>query len=102
MMEVGSFREDLFYRINIFPIVMPPLSERVSDIPQLARARLTKLDPGKNYRLSDSAIPFLKLIEYRGNIRELRDILNRAMVMSDTDELDHVAIELALPETGCV
>jgi len=61
-----------------------------------------KLDPGKNYRLSDSAIPFLRLIEYRGNIRELRDILNRAMVMSDTDELDHVAIELALPETGCV
>ncbi|PCJ28729.1 MAG: Fis family transcriptional regulator [SAR86 cluster bacterium] len=99
MVEQGSFRNDLYYRINVFPITMPSLSERVSDIPQLAEVLLKRLEPEKPYHLTDAAKSLLQKIHYRGNIRELRNLLNRALVMADTDVLDEDTIEQCLTDT---
>jgi len=88
MVAQGEFRDDLFYRINVFPVHLPSLSERVEDIPLLANALLKRLASGKKFSLSPDALEALKQRHYKGNIRELRNILSRAMVLSDTDEID--------------
>ena len=88
MVEEGSFREDLYYRINVFPIYIPSLADRQQDIPLLAHALLDRLNRGKKYTLSKEAENELQAHSYKGNIRELRNIINRAMVLSDTDTID--------------
>ncbi|TXS94005.1 PAS domain-containing protein [Parahaliea maris] len=96
MVEEGSFRSDLYYRINVFPIHMASLEERRQDIPQLAQLLLKRLGKGKKYRLTESAVQLLCQQRYRGNIRELRNLLQRALVMSDTNLLDRKVIAEAL------
>jgi transcriptional regulator with GAF, ATPase, and Fis domain len=98
MVEEGSFRNDLFYRINVFPIIIPSLAERVSDIPLLAKALLEKMAAEKNYRLTESAIERLRNIHYRGNIRELRNLLSRALVMADTEIINQEVIDLCIDQ----
>jgi DNA-binding NtrC family response regulator len=88
MVEDGEFRDDLYYRINVFPIHLPALSERVDDIPLLANALLKRVAKGRQSSLSKAAQEALKLHRFKGNIRELRNILSRAVVLSDTDEID--------------
>ena len=88
MVEDGEFRDDLYYRINVFPIHLPSLSERVNDIPLLANALLSRIAPSGKFSLSDDAMEALKEHRYKGNIRELRNILSRALVLSDTDEIE--------------
>jgi DNA-binding NtrC family response regulator len=88
MVERGEFRSDLFYRINVFPIRMAPLSERREDIPLLANVLLERLAQGKKYHLTESAMALLREYPYRGNIRELRNLLQRALVMSVTNVID--------------
>jgi DNA-binding NtrC family response regulator len=88
MVEDGEFRDDLYYRINVFPIHLPSLSERVDDIPLLANALLKRVAKGRQSSLSKAAQEALKLHRFKGNIRELRNILSRAVVLSDTDEID--------------
>lgn len=83
-----KFRDDLYYRINVYPIYIPPLRERISDIPLLAKTILNKLAPESRYRLTESALKTLSSYEYHGNIRELRNLLNRAIVLSDTKIID--------------
>lgn len=96
LVEEGGFRRDLYYRINVFPIHLPDLHERREDIPLLARAILGKLDESQRYVLTDSAIRLLREHEYRGNIRELRNVLARAMVLSDTHVIDGHVIRRCL------
>ncbi len=96
MVERNEFRSDLYYRINVFPIHVPALSERVEDIPRIARALLSKLAKSDKYQLTSSAATVLKQHAYRGNIRELRNIINRALVLADTNVIDDQVIELAL------
>ncbi len=98
MVEEGSFRNDLFYRINVFPIVMPALAERISDIPLLAKTLLQKMSGEKHYRLTESAINRLRKIHYRGNIRELRNLLSRALVMADTEIINEDVIDLCIDQ----
>lgn len=88
MMEKGTFREDLYYRINVFPVHLPSLAERKEDIPLLANILLKRINPEKSYQLSDEALDVLSHHHYKGNIRELRNILNRAVVLTDTDSID--------------
>jgi transcriptional regulator with GAF, ATPase, and Fis domain len=88
-----EFRDDLYYRINVYPIYIPALRERISDIPLLAKTILTKLAPHTKYRLTDSAARALSQYEFRGNIRELRNLLSRATVLSDTKIIDQHVIE---------
>ena len=81
--EKGNFREDLFYRLNVVPIRLPPLRERREDIPLLAEHFLkTFVDKGRGAgpKFSDEAIRFLEGHEWPGNVRELRNAVERAVV----------------------
>lgn len=93
MVADGTFRADLYYRVNVFPIYMPSLAERLADLPLLAKALLQRMDPKQEYRLTRSALNRLAAYPFRGNIRELRNLLNRAMVLSDTHTIDDEVIE---------
>jgi transcriptional regulator with PAS, ATPase and Fis domain len=100
MVEAGEFRQDLYYRINVFPILLPSLAERIADLPLLARAILRgDSGGGMNYHLTESAVTRLKSHHYRGNIRELRNILSRARVLANTNVIDQDVIRRSL-ETG--
>lgn len=88
MVNQGKFRQDLYYRINVFPIRIPSLRERQADIPVLATTLLQRISPNKELHLTDSAMQQLKEYPYPGNIRELRNLLNRAVVLTDTNLLD--------------
>lgn len=87
MVEAGSFRRDLFYRISVFPIALPPLRERPDDIPLLAESLLLRLAPGRRITFADTALACLQRYQYPGNIRELRNLLERAVLLADDDTL---------------
>jgi DNA-binding NtrC family response regulator len=73
--------------------IIPALRERISDIPLLAKTILDKIAPHTKYRLTDSGAKALSRYEFRGNIRELRNLLSRATVLSDTKIIDQHMIE---------
>jgi formate hydrogenlyase transcriptional activator len=85
---VGTFRQDLFYRLNVFPIAVPPLRERAEDIPLLVEyfvGRFAK-GVGKNIRhISKATLEQLKGYHWPGNIRELQNVVERAVILSETD-----------------
>ena len=84
----GEFREDLYFRLNVIPIVVPPLRERREDIPQLVQhfARLTSEEHNlKPKRVEPAAMEALQRYRWRGNIRELRNTVERLMIMSPAD-----------------
>jgi formate hydrogenlyase transcriptional activator len=82
----GAFREDLFYRLNVFPIALPPLRDRVADIPLLVEyfvARYAK-KAGKNIRHIDkSTLALFKSYSWPGNIRELQNVIERGVILSE-------------------
>lgn len=96
MIAAGSFRQDLFYRLNVFPIFLPPLRERGDDIIILASALLPRVSNGRPLRLAESAIRWLRDYRFPGNVRELRNVLERASLLCDGDEIDarHLPAEL--------
>ncbi len=100
MVRQGSFREDLYYRINVFPIHMPSLQERNTDIPVLAKSMLQKLDKSGRCVITESAVKALQSHRFHGNIRELRNILARAMVLSNTHVIDGKVISQCLAIDG--
>ena len=83
MVAEGRFRQDLFYRLNTFPIYLPPLRDRREDISMLAAAILQRLPVGKGLRVHPDALLLLEGYDYPGNIRELRNILERAALLAD-------------------
>jgi transcriptional regulator with PAS, ATPase and Fis domain len=83
MVAAGTFRQDLFYRISAFPIRLPSLRERSEDLPLLIESLLRRLAPGGSPRLDEAAMQLLKLYPFPGNIRELRNIIERARLFSD-------------------
>ena len=113
-LEDGTFREDLYYRLNVVPIEIPPLRERKEDIPYLARHFVEKLAPdtgGRVRGITDAAIDKLMGYSWPGNVRELENVIERSIVMASGEQLDAeeirldmnlrarpVAGELALPE----
>jgi NtrC-family two-component system response regulator AlgB len=79
----GRFREDLFYRLNVVQIVLPPLRERREDIPALARAALERVcRGGEPMELSPEAVDLLQTLDWPGNLRELSNAVERAAVLS--------------------
>jgi DNA-binding NtrC family response regulator len=87
MVQEGSFRNDLFYRINAFPIELPSLRERKEDIPLLVENLLRRCSPGRKLHLNAEAMECLHAYDFPGNIRELRNILERASLLADGDEI---------------
>ncbi|MGD0277759.1 MAG: sigma 54-interacting transcriptional regulator [Smithella sp.] len=85
MLIKGSFREDLFYRINTLPICLPSLRERREDIPLLVRHFLKKHGNGKIIEFTGSAIEYLSRKEWKGNVRELENLLKRIIIITDKD-----------------
>jgi len=89
--DQGSFREDLFHRLNVIPIHLPPLRERRDDIPVLAQWFLTRLSEreivfsGKTF--SDEALQEMKSLDWPGNIRELQNVVERLALLSAQDEI---------------
>ena len=83
MVDQKLFRQDLYYRISAFPIHLPALRERADDIPMLVESLLKRAVGGAPLRIDAAAMDRLKLYRYPGNIRELRNILERARLFAD-------------------
>jgi len=98
MIREGKFREDLFYRLNVFPIEIPPLRERREDIPLLVDYFVSKVS-GRMQRQIKSipkrAMEMLTNCPWKGNIRELANFVERAVILSRGDELEVPVAELA-------
>lgn len=88
--EDGKFREDLFYRLNVLPIHLPPLRQRRDDISLLIDHFLKKYNSmkNKNIKLSNEAIELLQNAEWRGNIRELENVIERLVLVADKDNIE--------------
>ncbi|MCH7680875.1 sigma-54-dependent Fis family transcriptional regulator, partial [candidate division KSB1 bacterium] len=81
-----SFREDLYYRINVFPITLPALRERKEDIPDLVAHFLKKLGK-KEDAIEGDALELLTKYRWQGNVRELENVIERSLIMSNTDKI---------------
>jgi len=79
----GRFREDLYFRISVFPILLPPLREREIDIPLLAHIFLKQENPESNLKFTPEFLDGLTTLPYPGNIRELKNIISRAAILSE-------------------
>ncbi len=116
MTEDGSFREDLFYRISVIPMHLPPLRERTEDIPKLAKHFVQKFcnQTGRNVSISDKVMQMLENYAWHGNVRELEHTIERAVALEREEEIqperlpDHITnynparikAEFDLPEEG--
>jgi DNA-binding NtrC family response regulator len=103
MVREGRFRSDLYFRISAFPIAVPALRQRRSDIPALARSILGRLENGHALDLTPQAMAALYEHDFPGNVRELRNILERAALLTDSEWIDdshlHDRLRGCPPET---
>jgi transcriptional regulator with PAS, ATPase and Fis domain len=90
MMKEGQFREDLYYRLNVFSLNIPPLRERREDIPPLVEhfIRNSAIVPKRTVRLTAEAMEVLQRYRWPGNVRELENVLERALILCDEGVLD--------------
>jgi DNA-binding NtrC family response regulator len=90
LVRAGSFREDLFYRLHIFPITIPPLRDRFEDVPELVRRFVARFaaEEGKRVRsVSADAMRLVSAYRWPGNVRQLENAVFRAVVLAETDEI---------------
>lgn len=96
LIKQGKFREDLYYRLNVFPITLPPMRERLEDIPALVGYFIEKYEKSYNrtdVRLSPKVLDAFNQYPFPGNVRELQNIIERAILLSDSDgiiKLEHL------------
>lgn len=91
----GKFRQDLYYRLNVIELVLPPLRERRDDVEELARAILTKLaNSSYPIELNQKALEALKAYDFPGNVRELENILERAAAFANDGIVDVIDLGL--------
>ncbi len=83
----GEFREDLYYRLNVVPIQIPPLRQRKEDIALLARHFISKHGKGRDFKLSRKLIQVLESYPWPGNVRELDNVCQRMVLLADDDEI---------------
>jgi DNA-binding NtrC family response regulator len=96
----GQFREDLFFRLDVFPVSIPPLRERASDIPLLAEFMLRRSSTELNkpiHQLSEPALALLMKYPWPGNVRELENCLERAVILSDGNTIEPRHLNLPEP-----
>jgi DNA-binding NtrC family response regulator len=103
MVRTGQFREDLFHRLNVFTIALPPLRDRREDIPLLASyfIKLFTERNGKTVRLASNALDAMKQYSWPGNVRELKNMLERAMTFNDTGVIQFEELEFGETEDSC-
>ncbi|MBF0624087.1 MAG: sigma 54-interacting transcriptional regulator [Magnetococcales bacterium] len=87
MLEHGLFRLDLYYRISVFPIRLPPLRQRKEDLPMLVDSLLRRMEEDRSIGISEEALTCLSRYGFPGNIRELHNILERACLLLDGDTI---------------
>ncbi|HRP97080.1 MAG TPA: sigma 54-interacting transcriptional regulator [Rhodocyclaceae bacterium] len=102
MVADGRFRQDLYYRINTFPIVVPALRDRAGDIPLLVESLLARIGEQRALALSREAMALLAAYPFPGNVRELRNVLERASLMCDGELIrpEHLPDEVRRPGAG--
>jgi len=101
--RLGSFREDLYHRVFVFPIVLPPLRERREDIRALTEHFVRQLEEQNNWKLrklSPAAIAELESYSWPGNVRELRNVVERVLLLAPADVVDAQTVRRALPSAA--
>ncbi|WP_428461958.1 quorum-sensing sigma-54 dependent transcriptional regulator LuxO [Photobacterium kagoshimensis] len=96
--QEGRFREDLYYRLHVIPVTLPPLRERGEDVIEIAHALLAlmSLEEGKNFsRFADQVTNFFNQYNWPGNVRELQNVIRNIVVLNDSDE---VTLEMLPPQ----
>ena len=97
----GRFREDLYYRLNVVPVRIPPLKERREDIPDLVNHFLTRFAAERRIptpRIAEEALAALQAHDWPGNVRQLRNIIERTLILAPGDRVDCIEIDLLPPE----
>jgi two-component system response regulator AtoC len=97
----GNFREDLYYRLNVINLTIPPLRERLSDIEPLVKYFLKKYSPNKKILISEEVVGYLKSYHWPGNVRELENIIERATVLMKGDFLGKKDLSISLKSDFC-
>jgi len=103
LVREGKFRQDLFHRIYVFPLVLAPLRERRDDIPALIDHFAAQLRAQNNWKatpFTQDAIRALQAYSWPGNVRELRNVVERLMLLAVKDEVDLATVRSALPQTS--
>ena len=102
LVKRGTFRQDLYHRVYVFPLLLPPLRERIDDIRALAAyfaARISEQNGWKPKPFAPEAIEELQRYQWPGNVRELRNVVERLLLLSD-GPVDRAAVRLALPHAA--
>ena len=101
----GNFRQDLFHRVYVFPLALPPLRERVEDIPALAThfaSQISRQNGWKEVTFAPDAMQALQAHSWPGNIRELRNVVERLLLFTDGDVVTAATVRTALPTSVAV
>jgi two-component system nitrogen regulation response regulator NtrX len=102
--ESGRFREDLYYRLNVFPVEVPPLRDRIEDLPVLVESFLEEFaiqNRSKRKKITSSALAILGKYAWPGNVRELKNLVERLSIMVDKDTIDDEDIPQAYTLNAC-
>jgi transcriptional regulator with PAS, ATPase and Fis domain len=105
LVQRGEFRADLYYRLDVLALRVPPLRERIDDLEPICESILegfAESQPGRHYELQPDALKLLARQRWPGNIRELRNVLERSMVLSDSTVLTEADVRSALSVSGAV
>jgi two-component system nitrogen regulation response regulator NtrX len=97
----GRFREDLFYRLNVVPVRLPPLRERREDIPELANQFIARFATERRIptpMLSDEAVAALQAHDWPGNVRQLRNIIERTVILAPCERVERIEADMLPPE----
>ena len=100
LVKQGAFRQDLFHRVYVFPVVLPPLRERPEDIPALVQylaKQVADQNGWKPHTFDADAIADLQHYQWPGNVRELRNVVERLMLLSEDGRIEARSVEMALP-----
>ena len=99
--RAGKFRQDLFHRVHVFPLLLPPLRERTDDIPALAEhfsAQVAAINGWKPMPFSAAALDALREYSWPGNVRELRNVVERLMLLTTDGPVEAETVRMALPQ----
>jgi len=103
LVRQNAFRQDLFHRIYVYPLVLPPLRERPEDVPVLAAHFARQVAEQNGWRVkefSPDAVQALQLYSWPGNVRELRNVVERLLLLSGDSAVDVATVRLALPQNA--